>query len=155
MMKAGAPPGKTEPVKADTCTICVEDFVGANSKSTVVLECKHVFHFKCIKEWQRAGHDECPNCRNHSDIVHFLKGRCPGKRDTGVSRVSLKHKKGSVRQPAPLPLDDAIPFITTAARIITQFEDQVPSLRQPTSVNAANILSALAFIQEYERMHRV
>jgi hypothetical protein len=44
------------------CTICLEDF---NERSDViVLECKHIFHFDCLKDWllKNLLHPKCPNC---------------------------------------------------------------------------------------------
>lgn len=76
-----------------TCTICLEEFKGCNAKSTVVLECMHVFHFKCVKEWQEQKKKECPNCRHASEIIPNLKTKCPGKRPNGVSRVAIKKKR--------------------------------------------------------------
>lgn len=57
---------KTNVYKND-CTICLEDF-NPNSK-VVVLECKHIFHFECLKEWliKNILHPKCPNC--NYDVV--------------------------------------------------------------------------------------
>ena len=46
-----------------TCTICIEDF----TENTFIneLNCKHIFHIDCIKDWiQVKSQDEvkCPNC---------------------------------------------------------------------------------------------
>jgi len=41
----------------DTCSICLEPCV-----SGVELECKHVFHKKCIEKWLDTN-PTCPNCR--------------------------------------------------------------------------------------------
>lgn len=44
------------------CTVCLEEF---NSKSDVVmLECKHIFHSDCLKDWliKNILKPKCPNC---------------------------------------------------------------------------------------------
>ena len=44
------------------CSICLENF---NKKSKVSITiCKHVFHYKCIKDWlyKNAANPKCPNC---------------------------------------------------------------------------------------------
>lgn len=54
-------------VYKNNCTICLEDF---NLKSNVVvLECKHIFHFECLKDWliKNILHPKCPNC--NYDVV--------------------------------------------------------------------------------------
>ena len=46
------------------CSICLENF---NKKSKVAITpCKHVFHYKCIREWafKNILCPKCPNC-NH------------------------------------------------------------------------------------------
>ena len=50
-----------------TCSICLEDFVGADDSSgdlvgTLPL-CGHCFHFKCIQKW--AAFNSCPICRRN------------------------------------------------------------------------------------------
>lgn len=47
------------------CTICLEKF---NDESTVgVTQCKHVFHYECLKKWlsQNILELRCPNCNYH------------------------------------------------------------------------------------------
>ena len=47
------------------CTICLEEF---NDESTVgVTQCKHVFHYTCLKKWlnQNVLELRCPNCNYH------------------------------------------------------------------------------------------
>jgi hypothetical protein len=47
------------------CTICLEGF--ANNKEVVKLYCKHVFHYKCLKDWlEKILLDpKCPICNDH------------------------------------------------------------------------------------------
>ena len=51
----------------DSCIICLENF-SANKKQLikhdkiVFLECKHIFHERCIIKWLKD-HDKCPICR--------------------------------------------------------------------------------------------
>lgn len=47
------------------CSICLED----NNNSSIVLECGHKFHKKCINNWikecRHSGrHSSCPLCKN-------------------------------------------------------------------------------------------
>jgi hypothetical protein len=47
-------------VKAEMCSICLNT-ESAESKM-YKLECEHVFHMKCIKDWYIVK-QSCPNCR--------------------------------------------------------------------------------------------
>jgi len=42
------------------CSICIEPF--NSTRTSVVLQCSHKFHEKCIKEWLEK-ELTCPNCR--------------------------------------------------------------------------------------------
>ena len=43
------------------CSICLTDF---NLKDKIIsLECKHIFHVKCIRQWLSNG-KKCPNCNS-------------------------------------------------------------------------------------------
>ena len=52
----------------DSCIICLENFVSINKKQLIkydkiiFLECKHIFHERCIIKWLKD-HDNCPICR--------------------------------------------------------------------------------------------
>ena len=46
--------------KRDTCPICLVDFVP--EVHVVNLECSHIFHTLCIKEWLKRA-PTCPSCR--------------------------------------------------------------------------------------------
>lgn len=48
----------------DFCSICLDKY--DNSDNVSKLECKHVFHNKCILEWGKYK-PECPNCRKSID----------------------------------------------------------------------------------------
>lgn len=54
-------PKKEDGKKLDetSCSICLEALA---SSTTVQLECQHVFHEKCIKDWLKR-QSNCPNCR--------------------------------------------------------------------------------------------
>ncbi|KAG7171464.1 E3 ubiquitin-protein ligase TTC3-like 2 [Homarus americanus] len=43
----------------ESCSICLE---ALNASPTVPLQCQHVFHEKCIKDWLKR-QSNCPNCR--------------------------------------------------------------------------------------------
>ena len=42
------------------CPICLEEY--DNNKKIIKLNCNHIFHESCIKEWF-VEKDNCPNCR--------------------------------------------------------------------------------------------
>ena len=46
------------------CSICLNDITKYNKKT---LECGHIFHYNCIKEWIDKSHNniyyQCPLCR--------------------------------------------------------------------------------------------
>ena len=47
------------------CSICIEK----NNNNSIILECKHVFHFNCIRNWiKKCKNDNiqitCPLCKN-------------------------------------------------------------------------------------------
>ena len=43
------------------CPICIENFcVGEYHKT---LNCKHIFHKRCIDRWFKKDHSDCPMCR--------------------------------------------------------------------------------------------
>lgn len=49
----------------DKCTICLE----RHDSSSIVLECEHKFHKKCIEKWASERHRSfrtiiCPLCKN-------------------------------------------------------------------------------------------
>lgn len=46
---------KPHPI-VQTCTICLED----NDEKTIITDCKHLFHLKCITQITL---NKCPNCR--------------------------------------------------------------------------------------------
>jgi hypothetical protein len=48
----------------ETCTICTEAFSTEHQPAT--LPCKHIFGYRCIEKWLRAGrgnNTSCPHCR--------------------------------------------------------------------------------------------
>jgi hypothetical protein len=52
----------------DSCVICLENFAFDDKKQLIkddkiiFLECKHIFHERCIIKWLKD-HDNCPICR--------------------------------------------------------------------------------------------
>ena len=44
-----------------TCPICLENFKEKEFYRT--LDCSHCFHKKCIDQWFRKDHSDCPMCR--------------------------------------------------------------------------------------------
>ena len=53
---------KIEP--SSYCPICYENFKA--SSSVTVLNCKHNFHTKCIKNWLLNESTECPICKTEA-----------------------------------------------------------------------------------------
>ncbi|CAL4087965.1 unnamed protein product, partial [Meganyctiphanes norvegica] len=51
--------GTEELAPEDQCSICLEALA---TGPTVALQCKHVFHERCIKDWLKR-QSNCPNCR--------------------------------------------------------------------------------------------
>lgn len=49
------------------CAICFEECKGNHDEpDCVLLQCRHVFHLKCIKQWilsGQANNNKCPVCR--------------------------------------------------------------------------------------------
>ena len=62
-----APDGR--PVTPNTlksvCAICLVDF--EENDRVLTLECNHIFHESCAKEWLFNSTSSCPNCRKHVD----------------------------------------------------------------------------------------
>ena len=50
------------------CTICLEDY--KNNSEVIYLFCKHIFHFKCLKNWldKNILMPKCPNC-NYNVLI--------------------------------------------------------------------------------------
>ena len=49
----------------ENCSICCDLILAKpTSKSVWVLECKHMFHTKCLKEWEKI-QATCPVCRTY------------------------------------------------------------------------------------------
>lgn len=45
-------------IKSDDCAICLDTI---EDNTCAVLKCKHFFHYKCIKKWQKK-RNACPKC---------------------------------------------------------------------------------------------
>lgn len=45
------------------CPICLEQFTADREKITL-KQCKHIFHFNCLRAWVREQHTTCPSCRS-------------------------------------------------------------------------------------------
>ena len=55
------PPEKIKEYKGDVCPICLEEFKMGEMVNE--LDCKHIFHTGCVKEWGRYK-AVCPICRH-------------------------------------------------------------------------------------------
>lgn len=75
----------SDPATQEACSICTEDFADTAYIPTVVTDCRHVFHYRCIKQWRERGELTCPNCRRYPSILaHPLRG-VPKKDEEGIS----------------------------------------------------------------------
>ncbi|OXA57197.1 uncharacterized protein LOC110847477 [Folsomia candida] len=90
------------------CPICSDDSHVFNSNETqlcMVADCGHVFHRKCVAQWQERGHTTCPSCRQHCNRVYDLYGAVslPVKKkvqnDRPCKKCSLLHSAlGNLRR---------------------------------------------------------
>jgi hypothetical protein len=47
--------------KQNKCPICIKKFM-KNSK-VIVLNCKHIYHYKCLSQWLLNSSNKCPLCK--------------------------------------------------------------------------------------------
>jgi hypothetical protein len=47
--------------KYETCSVCIEDYT--NKDIVSVLDCGHIYHANCIKEWGDNYNPSCPLCK--------------------------------------------------------------------------------------------
>jgi hypothetical protein len=47
--------------KYETCSVCMEDYI--NKDLVAVLDCGHIYHTDCIKEWGDNYNPSCPLCK--------------------------------------------------------------------------------------------
>ena len=45
------------------CSICLNSI--RKTRSTTELPCGHLYHKKCINDWESRGNDTCPLCRKY------------------------------------------------------------------------------------------
>ena len=66
-------------VKDNTCLICLMDFIPG--ETVKALECEHLYHEECLREWYNAG---LPNFANQNVPRHILERHmtCPKCRRT-------------------------------------------------------------------------
>jgi len=49
---------------SDFCSICSDSYESTNERKTILLNCGHDFHYKCIKKWKIGRENNtCPVCR--------------------------------------------------------------------------------------------
>ncbi|XP_037543757.1 E3 ubiquitin-protein ligase TTC3 [Nematolebias whitei] len=58
----------------DPCIICHDDM---SPDETCVLECRHSFHYECIRSWLNEK-NTCPTCRNHAMLPGDFPTLMPG-----------------------------------------------------------------------------
>ncbi|XP_010533061.1 PREDICTED: RING-H2 finger protein ATL80-like [Tarenaya hassleriana] len=55
-------------LESETCSICLQDFLGSSDMDLTQMPCSHVFHSDCVFEWLRK-RNSCPLCRREiSDV---------------------------------------------------------------------------------------
>jgi hypothetical protein len=47
--------------KYETCSVCMEDYT--NKDIVSVLDCGHIYHTNCIKDWGDNYNPSCPLCK--------------------------------------------------------------------------------------------
>ena len=55
------------------CVICSDEFDESNDKEYITLlpECNHVFHPKCIKKWLTECKNTCPMCNKEVNLESY------------------------------------------------------------------------------------
>ncbi|KAG6575192.1 Brassinosteroid-responsive RING protein 1, partial [Cucurbita argyrosperma subsp. sororia] len=46
----------------ENCVVCFYEFDGAE-EIRLLMNCKHIFHRRCVERWINHNHDTCPLCR--------------------------------------------------------------------------------------------
>ena len=64
--------------KENLCCICLEKIIIENKNLiTILLDCKHEFHQKCIDKWCIYKNYTCPYCRNRiSGVYRYSNKSC-------------------------------------------------------------------------------
>jgi hypothetical protein len=52
-----------------TCSICLNPV--RKTRNTHELPCGHLYHKKCINEWEERGNETCPLCRKNTNTNNF------------------------------------------------------------------------------------
>ncbi len=55
---------KAEKEHEEICSICLCDL--ENTKNIFLSDCRHIYHFKCIKQWLEINNN-CPLCYSRQD----------------------------------------------------------------------------------------
>jgi len=54
----------TEKSDESTCVICLSKIRGdQGERNAIKIQCGHIFHYQCLKNWQKTLHNTCPICR--------------------------------------------------------------------------------------------
>lgn len=65
----------------DFCSICLTNY--NDMPLSIVNECKHIYHEKCITDWKKTGHNNCPKCnKNIKNIQQLIIDTTPGEPST-------------------------------------------------------------------------
>ena len=52
-----------DPKMKEGCIICMGDFAEGDGKAIAELNCGHIFHEDCLKDWTAKNQFSCPMCR--------------------------------------------------------------------------------------------
>ena len=77
------------------CSICLENF---KKKSKVSMTpCKHVFHYKCIKDWlyKNVKNPKCPNCNKEVLVEDEIINDTKGGDDAKIIKVKKKQNSNN------------------------------------------------------------
>lgn len=58
---------KTKSCQDNECPICIAEYISEDE--LVTLNCKHLFHVKCIDDWLKK-QPRCPCCREEHLLPH-------------------------------------------------------------------------------------
>ncbi|XP_021954746.1 E3 ubiquitin-protein ligase TRAIP [Folsomia candida] len=72
------------------CPICIDNVYALYSDENqlcMVSDCGHVFHRKCVTEWQKRGRNTCPICQQRYQKVYNLFGLLTRSQANSVART--------------------------------------------------------------------
>lgn len=71
----------------DTCSICLNCI--RHTRSTRHLPCQHMYHSKCLQNWEKTGGNTCPMCRRQFERTEPVKAAF--KITITIENTALEH----------------------------------------------------------------